>query len=262
MRKRGRSESMERTVLVTVHAAADLDALGVLALARAMLGSQRAVYLWPGSPCHRTEQLAGEQSWLQTTVLPEHGPFDVLIVLDTAKRGRLEHVPQPWPDRIVVVDHHPCDPDDIVASDSAVITRVPWGACSSVLTAIATLRDGRGLLDGPHSEAELLAALQQCTQLPATVDEETALLGLLGVHDDTGSLAQSNAQAADYLAGALLRERAGSGAAVAALIRRGRARGLSGVALELAGRLGREAERLELAAGGWMGLTVMNVEEA
>ncbi|MDD6180578.1 MAG: DHHA1 domain-containing protein [Desulfovibrionaceae bacterium] len=167
--------------LITCHANADFDALAALVAAGHLYPD--SMLLFPGSQEKRVQRL-------MESMPPGRHPFvnrqqvdwdsvRLLVVVDTARRARLDHV-RPLLDRpgmdIHVWDHHPPAADDVPASFRM---QEEAGSCTTLL--VRRLR-ARG----------------------KTVPADSATLMGLGIYGDTGCFTFSSTGAEDFQAAAWL----------------------------------------------------------
>lgn len=140
--------------------------------------------------------------WLPSLVTASQIPldriFDTIVLVDTCSSHRVAHA-SPWlpkASRVICIDHHPLGGDDY--SPLASRWLVPWGACSSVITAIIAAS-----LDplNPLSPADLESALLRASpdSVSSRVSSDVATLLLLGQHCDTGSFALSSSRSCDLV---------------------------------------------------------------
>ncbi len=190
-------------VLVSCHAQADADALGCLAIARAMYGAN-CTLLWPGSTDRALQEVAHERSAALglVTAVDASESFRLVVVVDTSDARRLVHV-RPWLERgvpVAAVDHHQPGPFDVAAGRRWL---APWGSCSAMM--VAMLCAGASPEHEPLSPEALAAALvQSVVSGHAPCSAAVASLALGGVLGDTDSLVGPNTRPADALATAVL----------------------------------------------------------
>lgn len=176
-------ERIRPKTIITGHANADFDALA------AMVAAGK---LYPGAALIAPSMLERQGShlfsdsiaYLFNLIPPKDCDFsevELLVVVDTHQRGRIEHV-APVLDRpglkLHVYDHHP-DSDHDLAADFSIIK--PWGSATAILTHII---QERGI---------------------ALSEDEATMLGL-GIYEDTGSFTFSSTTPHDFTAAAYLRE--------------------------------------------------------
>ena len=195
--------------LVTCHAQADGDALGSLAAASVLWPG--ATLVWPQCSDRELQRLVEDkcfgERWLPGLVragtLDPATPFDVLVLVDTAKRARVAGAVQPWLDAglpVVVVDHHPPDAEADVTPVHARWTHL-WGSCSALL--VAMLACGVDPMRPSPLEQEL-PSKAGTPFVAERMTREVATLILYGIHCDTISFTTAATTAADLLAASLV----------------------------------------------------------
>ena len=164
--------------LITTHVTTDFDALAsCVALQKLFPGAKIGVGGGFAPNVHQYLTLHGDRFRTQRCQDIDLSMVDLLVVTDVRRRGRLDHVGEvlersvrkPRSVRIVVWDHHPSAPDDLLADEEHV---QPVGAVTTLVV-------------------EELAARG------ADIDREEATLFSLGIHEDTGSLAYSRTSSRD-----------------------------------------------------------------
>jgi len=164
--------------LITTHETADFDALAsCVALQKLHLGAEIGVGGGFAPNVHQYLTLHGNRFLTQRCQDVTLSDVDLLVVTDVRRRSRLRHVEQvlerairkPSSVRIVVWDHHPSAPDDLISDEEHV---QPVGAVTTLVV------------------EELVAR-------GADIDREEATLFSLGIHEDTGSLAYSRTNSRD-----------------------------------------------------------------
>jgi tRNA nucleotidyltransferase (CCA-adding enzyme) len=167
--------------LITSHETADFDALAsCVALQKLFPGAVIGLSGGFAPNVHQYLTLHSDRFPIERAHDIDLSTVDLLLVADVRRRSRLGHVESvleraarsPRSVRIVVWDHHPSASDDLHADEEHV---QPVGAVTTLLV------------------EELRAHASE-------VDREEATLFLLGIHEDTGSLAYARSSSRDALA--------------------------------------------------------------
>lgn len=167
--------------LITSHESTDFDALAsCVALQRLFPGSVIGLSGGFAPNVHQYLTLHGDRFRTERSQDLDLSEVDFLVVTDVRRRSRLTHVEpvleraarNPRSVRVLVWDHHPSAPDDLLADEEHV---QPVGSVTTLL--VEELR-ARGI----------------------EIDREEATLFSLGIHEDTGSLAYARSSSRDAMA--------------------------------------------------------------
>ncbi len=167
--------------IVVTHHNADLDALASVVAACVLHGATGAIGVHGGTVSLAVQRYLAVHKdlfHLVTVAEIEAGQVEEVIVVDVRDQTRLQEYSEIFANnpRIVVYDHHPASPDDLVA-DEEIIERV--GACTTILC-------------------------ERIQEQNLSFDRATATLMLLGIYADTGHLSYASTTARDVDAAAFL----------------------------------------------------------
>lgn len=167
--------------IVVTHHNADLDALASVVAACVLHGATGAVGVHGGTVSLAVQRyLAVHKDLFHLVPLSEIDASQVeeVIVVDVRDRTRLQEYEPIFANnpRIIVYDHHPVSPDDLVAAQEII---EPVGACATILC-------------------------ERIQEQKLPFDRATATLMLLGIYADTGHLSYSSTTARDVDAAAFL----------------------------------------------------------
>jgi len=164
--------------LITTHESTDFDGLAsCVALQRLLPGAVIGTSGGVATNVHQYLTLHSNRFPTYRCRDLDLGEVDLLAITDVRKRSRLSHiepvirraVDDPRSVRVIVWDHHPASPEDVLADEEHV---QPVGAVTTLL--VEEIRS-RGM----------------------PIDREEATLFSLGIHEDTGSLAYARSSSRD-----------------------------------------------------------------